>query len=112
MLNSATMLTVLSQGSTGTQACSPLLHAHVIREDDAPERQSQSSARSALPEAVQEHVDLCVIRSETRSGKWARGSRSQTHRRAAKGGFTQDDGKVERRAGPRSPTASFVPFLF
>ena len=47
MLNSATMLTVLSQGATGTQACSPLLHAHVIREDDAPERQSKSTARSA-----------------------------------------------------------------
>ena len=34
---------------------------------------------------------------QTRDEKWARGSRSQTHRRAAKGGFTQDDGKVERR---------------
>jgi len=105
-------LTCLVPRSHRNAGLQPLLHAHVIREDDAPERQSQSSARSALPEAVQEHVDLCAIRSETRSGKWARGSRSQTHRRAAKGGFTQDDGKVERRAGPRSPTASFVPFLF
>ena len=34
---------------------------------------------------------------QKRDAKWARGSRSQTHRRAAKGGFTQDDGKVERR---------------
>ena len=53
------------------QACSPLLHA-AVREDDP----------------------------QTSDAKWARGSRSQTHRRAAKGGFTQDDGKVERRAGP------------
>jgi len=105
-------LTCLVPRSHRNAGLQPLLHAHVIREDDAPERQSQSSARSALPDAVQEHVALCAIRSETRSGKWARGSRSQTHRRAAKGGFTQDDGKVERRAGPRSPTASFVPFLF
>ena len=111
MLNSATMLTVLSQGATGTQACSPLLHAHVIREDDAPERQSKSTVQSAATGHSQEHVTLCAIRSETRSPKWERGSRSQTHRRAAKGGFTQDDGKVERRlASP--PTALFVPSLF
>ena len=35
-----------------------------------------------------------TIRSGTRYAKWARGSRSQTHRRAAMGGFTQDDGYV------------------
>jgi hypothetical protein len=37
---------------------------------------------------------LGAIRSGTRYAKWAGGSRSQTHRRAAKGGFTQDDGYV------------------
>ena len=37
-----------------------------------------------------------AIRSGTRYAKWAGGSRSQTHRRAAKGGFTQDDVKVRR----------------
>jgi hypothetical protein len=37
---------------------------------------------------------LSAIRSGTRYAKWAGGSRSQTHRRAAIsiGGFTQDDG--------------------
>jgi hypothetical protein len=37
---------------------------------------------------------LGAIRSGTRYAKWAGGSRSQTHRRAAMGGFTQDDGYV------------------
>jgi hypothetical protein len=37
---------------------------------------------------------LDAIRSGTRYAKWAGGSRSQTHRRAAMGGFTQDDGYV------------------
>ncbi len=36
-----------------------------------------------------------VIRPEVRYTKWAGGSRSQTHRRPAKGGFTQDDGYVQ-----------------
>ncbi len=35
-----------------------------------------------------------AIRSGIRYAKWAGGSRSQTHRRAAMGGFTQDDGYV------------------
>ena len=35
-----------------------------------------------------------AIRSGTRYVKWAGGSRSQTHRRAAMCGFTQDDGYV------------------
>jgi hypothetical protein len=40
------------------------------------------------------HCTLGAIRSGTRYAKWAGGSRSQTHRRAAMGGFTQDDGYV------------------
>jgi len=35
-----------------------------------------------------------AIRSGTRYAKWAGSSRSQTHRLAAMGGFTQDDGYV------------------
>jgi len=35
-----------------------------------------------------------AIRSGTRYAKWAGGSRSQTHSRAAMGDFTQDDGYV------------------
>ena len=101
-------LTCLVPRSHRNAGLQPLLHAHVIREDDAPERQSQSSARSALPDAVQEHVALCAIRSETRSGKWARGSRSQTHRRAAKGGFTQDDVKVRRPRPDRNLLFRFL----
>ena len=42
--------------------------------------------------------DCCThkgaIRSGTRYAKWAGGSRSQTHRRSAMCGFTQDDGYV------------------
>jgi hypothetical protein len=44
---------------------------------------------------------LSTIRSGTRYTKWAGGSRSQTHRRAAMGGFTQDDGYV-RGVAPKS----------
>jgi hypothetical protein len=40
------------------------------------------------------HCTLGAIRSGTRYAKWAGGSRSQTHRRAAMVGFTQDDGYV------------------
>ena len=73
MLNSATMLTVLSQGATGTQACSPLLHAHVIREDDAPERKCESSARSTaiLQQGTRDLGSRAIRRQETRSGQGA-----------------------------------------
>ena len=47
---------------------------------------------------------------QTRDAKWARGSRSQTHRRAAKGDFTQDDGKVERRLVPDRRPSVPIPF--
>ena len=47
-----------------------------------------------------------AIRSGTRYAKWAGGSRSQTHRRAAKGGFTQDDGNVRGLA----PTHTILSF--
>jgi hypothetical protein len=50
----------------------------------APERRS-----------LQLRCTLGAIRPEVRYAKWAGGSRSQTHRRAAKGGFTQDDGYVQ-----------------
>ena len=40
-------LTCLVPRSHRNAGLQPLLHAHVIREDDAPERQSQSLARSA-----------------------------------------------------------------
>ena len=64
-------LTCLVPRSHRNAGLQPLLHA-AVREDDP----------------------------QTSDAKWARGSRSQTHRRAAKGGFTQDDGKVERRLVP------------
>ena len=40
-------LTCLVPRSHRNAGLQPLLHAHVIREDEAPERQSQSSAPSA-----------------------------------------------------------------
>jgi len=58
-----------------------------------------------------EHKSCALSRDpQTRDAKWARGSRSQTHRRAAKGGFTQDDVKVERRLVPDRRPPSFVLF--
>ena len=60
-------LTCLVPRSHRNAGLQPLLHA-AVREDDP----------------------------QTSDAKWARGSRSQTHRRAAKGGFTQGDVKVRR----------------
>jgi hypothetical protein len=51
-----------------------------------------------------------AIRSGTRYAKWAGGSRSQTHRRAAKGGFTQDDGYA-RGLAPTHDCSSFGSLL-
>ena len=48
-----------------------------------------------------------AIRPEVRYAKWAGGSRSQTHRRAAKGGFTQDDRNVRGLA----PTHTILSFF-
>jgi len=64
---------VLPQGATGTQACS-------------------TAARPRDPGGrIAEQCDLSAISYGTRYAKWAEGSRSQTHRRAAKGDFNQDD---------------------
>ncbi len=56
----------------------------------------------------------CTVQGEIRSGtrftKWARGSRSQTHRRAAMGGFTQDDGYVQGVAPMHWVDAPRIPF--
>jgi hypothetical protein len=51
-----------------------------------------------------------AIRSGSRYAKWAGGSRSQTHRRAAKGGFTQDDGYVQGVAPDALRSTSFGSF--
>ena len=74
--------------ATGTQACSPCCTPtwsgrmrHWIaraRARRGPLPCSSRNTRAALSRDPQ-----------TRDAKWARGSRSQTHRRAAKGGFTQ-----------------------
>ena len=87
---------VLSQGASHWNAgLQPLLHAHVVQEDEALDRQSESSARSTLCSSRNTRAALSRD-PQTRDAKWARGSRSQTHRRAAKGGFTQGDVKVRR----------------
>jgi hypothetical protein len=62
----------------------------------APERRSLQFALHA--HACSLRCTLGAIRPEVRYAKWAGGSRSQTHRRAAKGGFTQDDGYVQGMA--------------
>ena len=71
-------LTCLVPRSHRNAGLQPLLHA-AVREDDP----------------------------QTSDAKWARGSRSQTHRRAAKGGFTQDDGNVRGLA----PTHTILSFF-
>jgi len=61
---------------TGTQACSPCCTPTWSR------RMRHWSARARARRDPR-------YAPQTRDAKWARGSRSQTHRRAAKGGFTQ-----------------------
>ncbi len=90
------------------RACS--FAARLTRSDDL--LQQGTRELCALTRSVQQGAEpraLSVIRYGTRYEKWAGGSRSQTHRRAAKGGFTQDDVKVRRPWGPIA--ASFVPRL-
>ena len=56
--------------------------------------EAQRPAARAARSAYSRLASQSAIRSGTRYAKWAGGSRSQTHRRAAMGGFTQDDGYV------------------
>jgi hypothetical protein len=53
-----------------------------------------------------------AIRSGTRYAKWAGGSRSQTHGRAAMGGFTQDDGYVQDVAPMHNAPRILANFCF
>jgi hypothetical protein len=53
-----------------------------------------SPAARAARSAYSRLAARSAIRSGTRYAKWAGSSRSQTHRRAAMCGFTQDDGYV------------------
>ena len=53
---------------------------------------AREGGRCLAPRGQEAHNG--AIRSGTRYAKWAGGSRSQTHRRAAIGGFTQGDGYV------------------
>ena len=81
--------------ATGTQACSPCCTPTWSR------RMRHWSARARarhgpLPCSSRNTRAALSRDPQTRDAKWARGSRSQTHRRAAKGGFTQDDVKVRR----------------
>ena len=79
--------------ATGTQACSPCCTPTWSR------RMRHWSARARarhgpLPCSSRNTRAQLSCDPQTSDAKWARGSRSQTHRRAAKGGFTQDDGYV------------------
>ena len=91
---------------TGTQACSPCCTPTWSRRMRHWSARACGLARSAARDGAREHAALGAIRSGTRNAKWARGSRSQTHRRAAKGGFTQttvrwSEGLVPDRRPPR-----------
>ena len=70
----------LNQGTKNAVACSYAARSGAIR----PVPMGRRNACRASD----------AIRSGSRYAKGAGGSRSQTHRRAAKGGFTQDDGYV------------------
>ena len=77
---------------TGTQACSPCCTPTWSR------RMRHWNARARARRDPR-------YAPQTRDAKWARGSRSQTHRRAAKGGFTQttvrwSEGLVPDRCPP------------
>jgi len=51
---------VLSQGASHRNAgLQPLLHTHVVREDEALERQSESSARSTA--VLQQEHESCAL---------------------------------------------------
>jgi len=81
--------------ATGTQACSPCCTPTWSR------RMRHWSARARarhgpLPCSSRNTRAALSCDPQTSDAKWARGSRSQTHRRAAKGGFTQGDVKVRR----------------
>ena len=53
----------MSQGASHWNAgLQPLLHAHVVQEDEALERQSESSARSTAV-LQQEHKSCALVRS-------------------------------------------------
>ena len=60
------------------------------------------TARSAYSRLAARYA-IC---SGTRYAKWARGSCSQTHRRAAMCGFTQDDGYVRGVAPTQNPPST------
>ena len=89
---------------TGTQACSPCCTPTWSR------RMRHWSARARarhgpLPCSSRNTRAALSRDPQTRDAKWARGSRSQTHRRAAKGGFTQttvrwSEGLVPDRCPP------------
>jgi hypothetical protein len=87
---------VLTTGHQNARACSYAARSGAIRPIPV-KRQNVCRASDA-------------IRSGSRYAKWAGGSRSQTHRRAAKGGFTQDDGNV-RGLAPTHTILSFGSFL-
>ena len=71
----------LTKGHQNTKACSYAARWGAIRPE--------------LGERRNVCRDSDSIRSGSRYAKWAGGSRSQTHRLATKGCFTQDDGYVQ-----------------
>ncbi len=91
----AVPITVLTKGHQNARACSYAARSGAIR-PEVKERRNACRASDA-------------IRSGSRYAKWAGGSRSQTHRRAAKGGFNQGDGYV-RGLAPTHTILSFGSF--
>jgi hypothetical protein len=87
----------------GTSGLYTALHGITSRRCGCLDPRGHGSARTCSL-----HCTLSAIRSGTRYAKWAGGSRSQTHRRAAMGGFTQDDCYVQGVApmhdAPRNPS--------
>jgi hypothetical protein len=98
--------------------CGRVIHNPVLTQGDAEAQEpAVRTAWSRLQIALQRsaYIRLAArgaIRSGTRYTKWAGDSRSQTHRRSAMCGVTQDDGYVRGVAPTHERSSgSFLDFL-
>jgi len=93
----SSIVVLLPRAQLGIRYCSNKLLLDPRRRGSAKTCSSRCTlwpAARAARSAYSKLAARSAIRSGTRYAKWAGGSRSQTHRQAAMGGFTQDDGYV------------------
>jgi hypothetical protein len=88
------------------------VRAHNLSWTQGAAEAQEPAGRTARSRLHAQRCTLSAIRSGTRYAKWAGGSRSQTHRRAAMCGFTEDDGCVRGVAPTHERSSgSFLDFL-